>query len=219
MGNCGCIFWRVACSTKYPAGLLLIPILLANIQAQEESAKGYIKVVRGLAYTLLPFFGGYLLMTPGTLLDPLIFFKDIFYEMRHYQGAYDVQYIAPGLEHLGAMLIYLAFVLPSHYPGIAALFFLCALVGIWIWLRESLAMGAVLMAFPVIYIGYFSLQQVMAVRNYLVLAPFLALFASRGISFLGETLGQIQWRRIWISMILVLFAINAVWLSERPKAL
>ena len=217
-GIAAAFFGGVACSTKYPAGLLFIPILFANIRVH-DTASGYIKAARGLAYTLLPFFGGYLLMTPGTLLDPLTFFKDIAYEMRHYQGAYDVQYIAPGFEHFGAMFIYLAFVLSSHYPGIAALIFLCALVGGWTWLRESLTVGAVLMAFPVIYIAYFSLQQVMAVRNYLVLAPFLALFAGRDITFLGETIEQMQWLRLWYSIILALFTINAVWLLRAAQSI
>ncbi len=139
--------------------------------------------------------------------------------MRHYQGAYDVQYVGVGFEHLGLIGIYLAFALFSHYPGIAALFFLCALVGVRLWAAESSTKSAVLLVFPVLYIAYFCMQQVMAVRNYLVLTPFLALFAARGIGFIGDAIDHSFWRRVWFAIVLLLFAINAYWLFSSARSI
>ena len=208
----------LACGTKYPAGLLLLPLLLTAYRVQ-PSSRWAKKLGLTLVQTIPIFLAAYLISTPGTILEPLTFYKDIAYEMRHYQGAYDSQYVSSGLPHLGLMGVYFSLALFSHYTLPALFFFLCALVGIYAWVRESLAASLTFLSFPLIYILYFSMQQVMVVRNLLVLVPFFAVFGARGIVAIGKSIQRNGLRNGWYAAIFLLFAINATWLFTAAQSI
>ena len=212
-------FWMVAAAaaaglgtgTKYPGGLLLVPVLIATCQS--HCAKRDLKRTAWIfLQVLLVFTAAYLVSTPGTLLDPIRFSKDILYEMGHYQtGKFD-QSVAPGAAHLGLILTYLARVIFSPYQAIALFLFILILAGIYALIRQRQPDTAVVLVFPALYLAYFCMQSVMAARNLLVTFPFLAVLAARGIFFVYERLPQRIMRQAWAGLLAVLLLINAAWL-------
>jgi len=175
----------LATGTKYPAGLLLVPVLLAAAAARRRGELP--GACFGLLRPLVLFTVTYLLTTPGTLLEPRKFVEDVLYEMRHYRSGHPAHQIGAGPEHLWENLRWLALVLPSHSPLAAAAWSLLALVGTAALWRESRLRALIFLSFPVLYLLQMSSQRAMLVRNLLVLAPFLAVLAARGAAFL--------WRR------------------------
>ena len=175
----------LGCGAKYPGGLLILPVLVAAYQSQSQDGKKPFQKSGLLLYAVLVFAAAYLVSTPGTLLDPIRFVKDISYEMGHYKaGTYD-QTVAPGLTHLGLILTYFARVFFSHYQPIALVIFLFAILGTYDLARTSPGEALLYLCFPVVYVLYFSTQKVMAARNLLVVAPFLSLLAARGVTYLA----------------------------------
>lgn len=83
----------LGCGVKYPGGLLVLPVLIAAYQSQTQGGlaeKRSQRIGLTLLRVVLIFAAAYLVSTPGTLLDPIRFTKDIRYEMGHYQaGNYD----------------------------------------------------------------------------------------------------------------------------------
>lgn len=74
-------------------------------------------------------------------------------------------------------------------------FFIGALVGAYAWIRAERGTGAVLIAFPVTFILLFCFRyRTAVVRNYLLIAPFLAVFAARGVGEVGARLKTL-WAR------------------------
>jgi hypothetical protein len=201
----------LATGTKYTAGLLILPVLISSVyvRSSERTAKAAVRVI---AEELLVFAGAFLVTTPGAVLQPWAFLRALTVESTWYSHGHWGYTIDVGLPHLARMLEYVGLVLASPYAPIAAAFSLAAFAGVfWIW-RESKRMAALLVLFPVAYLGYFATQRVMIVRNLLALAPFLALLAGRGIV---EAIGLIRWRQgRWIASGLVAFGLvlNAGWL-------
>ena len=60
---------------------------------------------------------------------------------------------------------------------------LVILLGAWALIRESRGQAVVFLSFPVLYLAYMSTQRVFIVRNVLVVTPFLAVAAARGVRF------------------------------------
>lgn len=173
-----------ATSTKYPGGLLLLPILLAVPRA---GATLRVRALEVLGILVL-FAAAYLAITPGTVLDPLRFREDLLFEIRHYRTGHYGYNVEPGLPHLGLALRYLSGELLSPFTPVAMAFTALALYGSFVLLRERPRLGAILLTFCVAYIYYFSTRRVLIVRNLLPIAPFLALFAARGCGALLEHL-------------------------------
>jgi hypothetical protein len=213
----------LACGTKYPGGLLVIPVLVAAYQVLIDTG-----IVRKLFFALIRvipvFLATYLVSTPGTLLEPVTFVKDISYEMSHYQGLYNYSVVTPGLPHLGQILLYLAEVLFSHYRWIAVLFFILAIVGVYAFQKESRKNLFLLLSFPVLYVLYFCTQRVMIVRNLLEVAPFLAILVGRGSVYVWDMLASGSakikiLRYAWAIVICLLLVVNGIWLVTAAESI
>lgn len=194
--------------TKYTGGLILVPVLL-SAYPQFSRDRDY----RRFGVMACLFAGMYLLTTPGTLLASDEFWKDVRFEMRHYgEVGHNDQTVEPGLDHLSRNIVYLGRVALSYYDGIALSFAALMLVGVYAAARESRYMAVLLVSFPVVYVLYMSSQRVMFVRNLLVVFPFMAIFAARGIGFL---VGFSRFRVLKIGLaafVGVLLGVNAYWL-------
>jgi 4-amino-4-deoxy-L-arabinose transferase-like glycosyltransferase len=201
----------LACGTKYPGGLLLAPVLVAAYSTQ--AGKPWVKAGRAALLVLPVFLASFLVSTPGSLLEPVKFYKTVTYEIGHYKVGGAEPLVSPGLPHLWLMLNYYFRVLFSHFQPVALPFALLALVGGYALYRDSRPMFVLLVSFPLLYTLYFSLQSVMAVRNLLVVAPFLALFSARGITFTWERLPHQSLRIGWALVIASFLTINAAWLA------
>ena len=203
--------------TKYPSGLLLLPVLIAAAHVGRGRPG---KLVRALGVCVVAFTAMYLLTTPGTILQYGQFFNDVRFEMAHYKTGHGGGHtIVPGLPHLKAELAYLALVVFSPYPPIACLFFALAVLGAVQLLRGDRWMAAALLVFPVVYVGYMSTQRVMVARNLLVVVPFLAALAGRGA---GQCLAGVErFRRGSATVVAItaaLFVVNAQWLVAAGRS-
>jgi 4-amino-4-deoxy-L-arabinose transferase-like glycosyltransferase len=210
------------CGTKYPGGLLLVPVLIAGYSLRDG------KPCRGAALiwvrAALIFAGAYLLTTPATLFDSAEFAKGVAYEIKHYAGGHAGHTISPGPQHLWRMLVYFSSVLFSHYAPIACSFFLLAALGTYSTIREDYKTAILFLSFPVLYIAYFSTQRAMVVRNLLVAAPFLAVLAARGAAFLWGFLqagdgakppARLTFRcarAVFAACLIAALTVNAAWL-------
>jgi len=197
--------------TKYQGVLLMIPVLTAAYIISREN--GGIRKLVPITLVILTLFGiSYLFSTPGTILDPLRFFRDVVYELQHYQSDHYGQFIQPGLPHFWLILRYFTQVFFSHFQPIAILFLFLFLLGAYDLINENIAEAIVILSFPVLYLLFFSLQRVFIARNLLVVAPFLAILVGRGSYFVWDLLHNWRFRWLWMALITTALLVNASWL-------
>ena len=169
--------------TKYPGGLLMLPVLIAAFPALRRMT--WYQAGWRIFGLMIAAGGAYLLTTPGTLLAPGEFMADVHYELDHYRVfGHDIHTVTPGLEHLRLNIDYLTRAGFSSYEAIALLFAALTAIGAFAALRKDIQSGLILVSFPVVYVLYFSQQRVMFVRNLLVVLPFCAILAAHGAFFL-----------------------------------
>ncbi|MEA3349791.1 MAG: glycosyltransferase family 39 protein [Chloroflexota bacterium] len=193
--------------TKYPGGLLLVPVLIAAYRVKNRHGWGLILEV------VLAFLGAYLLSTPGTLLEMRVFLHDVTSEVTHYQAGHYGYSLSP-VEHFRLMGVYFSQVVFSHYPLLALFIFSLSLVGTYVLFEESRQDALLLLSFPGLYVLFFGFQRVMIVRNLLVLIPFLAVLSARGWFFLWQQLKNRSLRSLWAAAIVGVLVVNALWLAH-----
>src|SRR5690606_23995424 len=166
----------LATGTKYPGGLLLIPVLIASWPTlKNHDKRGRLILLGGIG---IIFVSTYLLSTPGTLLASDEFIHDVRFEIQHYgRDGHGIHTVEWGLPHLRLNLGYLSLAALSWYKWLALPLFGLALVGGAAAWRENRTIALILVLFPLVYVLYMSLQRVMFVRNLMVVLPFLALLA------------------------------------------
>lgn len=198
--------------SKYNAGLIIIPLWLLTYFNWDQ--KSWVDLVARLFTVSVIFAASYIITTPGTILAPERFISDVAHEFRHYglegHGRYSV---TPGLDHFGRNLYYLAVVAFSPYPVISIGVFAAALFGIVQAFRKEAKLIILFLSFPVIYLLYMSMQQVLFVRNILLWLPLLAIFAAYGIIEITQRFPQ---RLVKIGLGIALIGITIVntnWLN------
>jgi hypothetical protein len=116
--------------------------------------------------------GIFLVVTPGSFVEPVQFLRDVTFEVKHYAIlGHSMNTVESGLPHLGRILDFLAFRGASEDPLISVSLFSLSIFGGYIVFRANKSAFFVLCAVPVIYVLFFSLQRVMNVRNLLVVLP------------------------------------------------
>ena len=210
----------LTCGTKYQGGLFLIPIFLSLIVSIKPFSIRKLPL-REFFISVVLFTATFLFTTPGALLQPVEFFRDVLFEMGHYASGHGVQSVTPGVTHLHLILGYLGLVALSKYTAIAILCTVFVAIGAIAIMRDDWRIGIVFVAFPVLYILYMSRQSVMFVRNYLVVFPFLAILAARGVFFLTaavqarvKMLNRPTFRYALPVLFAVLWIINTLWLVK-----
>ena len=175
--------------TKYPGGLIIVPVVAAAFYNRDRSA-GLKKPLLDIALLLIIFMATYLATTPGTLFQHGLFKHYIDVQKSTYTQGHLGHTIASGLPIFSSMCGFFGLALFSRFVPIALFLGLCVLLGVYGAMRESWKIGAGLLVFPLLYLLYFSTLRVMIVRNLLVLAPTLAVFASEGVALLWRVLRQ-----------------------------
>ena len=206
--------------TKYPGGLLLVPVLVVGYLGWKQRLGG--ALLKRLIFVLLVFTTTFLISTPAVILRPPEVINGAFYEIRHYATGHAGHTVAPGVEHAWRMLLYFSSVLFSRYAPIALLFFSLSLLGAVALVKEDRQTALLVLSFPICYFAYFSLQRAMVVRNLLVLGPFLAVLAARGVMVLWHMTrprslqsGAIRFPITRLALVLAIgggLLINAGWL-------
>jgi hypothetical protein len=208
----------LACGTKYNGALLLVPVLVvAATTVRENDFEA--KRAPLFVWPVLLFAATFLLTTPGAMVQPFRFLYDVLGEMRHYQTGHGEHSIAPGFVHAYRMGEYLSMAAFSRYwPG-AVLVFGLALAGGWAVLRHHRRMAVVLLLVPVVYFVYMSAQRVMVVRNLMVLLPFLAILAARGLALIVDRVPERTAQIAVGAVVLVLMAANGAWLVTAAESI
>jgi 4-amino-4-deoxy-L-arabinose transferase-like glycosyltransferase len=169
--------------TKYPGALLLLPVTAAGWLRWRARLPLPVVLARlaGLCATGL---AAFVITNPVVVLAPSSMLDGIASEIRHYRGGHYGHTVHPGIGHLRRIVTYLGLALFSWFRPIALFLASLCVIGIWA-LRKEPRTALLLLCFPVVYILYFSLQSALLVRNFLVVAPFLAILAARGVAALN----------------------------------
>jgi 4-amino-4-deoxy-L-arabinose transferase-like glycosyltransferase len=231
-------FWLLAaavvaglgCGTKYPGGLLVLPVALAGLFATTGCPfrERALRLVKPVAVFVLV----YLAVTPATVLQPTKVAHAVFFEIGHYGWVGHAGHsVGRGFDHAWRMLIYFSIVFFSPYLIVSLFIFALALIGIVSVMRFNLREGVVFLVFPLFYLLLFSMQRAMVVRNLLAVMPFFAVVAARGASVIGESFGGNQavpaslsrrpsWRlAVWIALLAVTLGTNASWLIASAESI
>jgi hypothetical protein len=131
----------------------------------------------------------FLLITPGALIEPERMIQDVRYEIGHYRTG-DMGYtVSAGWEHLSLLLVYLFGVFFSNYFWISLWFSGLFLIGLFSLVKENWKAIEtwVFLSVPLLFLPYISQQGVMMVRNDLLLFPFLAILAARGMTIIWKS--------------------------------
>lgn len=203
--------------TKYPGAILLGPVMLCA--AVLKPATLWQRIARVVTVGALAV-GSYLVTTPGTVLDPIIFTD--WYTAAH--AAYakgHIGYTVPiGFPHLWILIRYLVLNLFSSYPPVAVICFMSAIAGAALSWRENRLLAAILTGFPVLFAIVFCWKYpVFLARNYLLLTPFLAVLSARG---LAEAFLRLRWplARLALTIVVVAaFAANGRWLISAAESI
>jgi hypothetical protein len=204
----------MATASKYQCGLLLLPLIMAAVKTRDRAAGGR-GLARRLAGLMALFTVTFLLITPGAYLDTGRFIRWFIYVTSVYRNGGLAGYdIASGWPHLWRMLVYLGSDYFSPYRPFAvgvSVFVLLGMAALW---RESRFQACMFLCFPIIYLGYMSTQRVLVVRNTLVMAPFLAVAAARGVAFSFVWIRQRYLRAALAMAFAVGLVANTLWLYQ-----
>jgi hypothetical protein len=198
--------------TKYTGGTLLLPVLIAAYALRGRLPAGQ-SAVGTIAKILVAFAVTFLVSTPGAVLQPLWFVwhaRDMFI---HYRYETHANYtVSPGLGHGLGILEYIGVVVFSPYAAFAAFFFLLAILGVYAILRQSGFAALIVVAFPIVNLGFMGTQRVMIVRNDLAAVPALAVLSSFGLAWLYERLKVTPLRLALAGVALAGLITNEAWL-------
>jgi len=206
----------LACGTKYQGGILLVPVIIYSLRRfSTSSAPGALrKAAREIIYNASVFAGVFVISTPGFVLDPLLFWQSLRHVSQQYATGHLGYTVGAVGQHSLLLLMYLMLVLTSHWR--VASFVLAALtcLGLFILWRERSATTMLLLCAPVIYAFVMICHRVMFARNYLLLAPFIALFAARGAFQVWSIPYPVVWiRRGIVTCLILLFLANITFLA------
>ena len=222
-------FWLIAAAivaalafgTKYPGGLVLLPVgmaawfMSAGCSLRETTVR--------LARISAVFVATFVITTPAILVHPRQVLTAVLYETQHYATGHGGHTVPRGFQHGWRMLEYFGTVLFSSNVAVALFIFVLAIVGISSLMIHNWRAAAVLLAFPIAHVLYFSTQQAMVVRNLLAVAPFLAIAAAVGAgaiksflrqraqttaAFPGEKFVEV----LWVGLLAAVLCWNALWL-------
>lgn len=214
------IFVGITCSTKYPGGIFLLP-LFYSAYLIHANKKNYITVlIREYLFLIIIFIISFIAFTPGALLEPFKFIHDVSAEVNHYKygnhGGYNVNSI---FQHSWLMSKYIAYIMLSKYPIIAFTFFIFSCIGFLNLVTKNTRLAIWFLIVPVVYLFYFSMQKVMIVRNLLVLFPFQALLASRGIMTLVKYFQNQYLQKVLLFGVFAILLINILWITNAANSI
>jgi hypothetical protein len=201
----------LSAGTKFTGALLLLPLFINAFQLRSRDGKPFHWILLCIRLGFI-FIFAYLFTTPGTLLHPTFFYRGFCFEVYHYSIGHYGYTVEAGMDHLLRNLRYLCESLFSHYPALSLFSILLSLLGIFALFKDSPSLAIFLLCFPLVYLPYLGMQKVMFVRNLLVLAPFLAIFAARGAAFLWMILTWRFSRFVLAAAVASLLIVNATWL-------
>ncbi|MDZ8257304.1 glycosyltransferase family 39 protein [Nostoc sp. ChiQUE01b] len=180
----------LATATKYTAGALLPATIFFLWFTKSQTLKIRNFPVKTAITLLILFLITFIIITPGAILQPLEFIKDVRYVMHHYSSTHTIDFgVATYDIHDGALVFaarlweYISFALISHIPLLSFLLMLTSLVGLTHLFRTKRQVLAITIAGIILFYTYYfsSNTVVFIVRNYLFLLPLIAFLIGNGI--------------------------------------
>jgi hypothetical protein len=108
--------------------------------------------------------------------------RDVIFEIRHYREDGHGLYSIREMDILvSRMFEYLFLVLPSHNPIVSSFISIFTVYGAALLFKKKRAFFISVFLPAIIYLAYFSTQDVMIVRNYLVIWPVMSFLSAAGI--------------------------------------
>jgi hypothetical protein len=212
----------LACGTKYQGGILLFPLLIFTVIVvrRDNPARQVWFVAKELACQVGIFIALFLISTPGAILQPLAFVQSLREVSHVYVTGHGGYTVTPFRQHGYLLFVYLGAVMGSHWPVLAVLISVTAAIGAVMMARCQPIVAALIGFVPIAYFGYVICYHVMIVRNYLLIAPFLALFFARGAYCLWNAIGQHSWLRLSvIALFVAIFATNGAFLVHAAQTI
>lgn len=180
----------LALGSKYPAGLLVIPLAFAVFHRNWMHKRPWLQAWKPLLVALAVWIGIFFLTSPGILTQYAKFRTDLAYEMNHYATGHRGHNVAAWTEHPARIIQYFAHTAFGEIWALSTLLLGCAGIGIMAAFRQNRGMAFVLLLFPLLYFTYFSSQKVMIVRNYMVLLPIIQVLAVVGLWNMGKWMAK-----------------------------
>jgi hypothetical protein len=152
-------------SAKYTGGFfILIPLYLSNINGFSLKNNLFIFLIVSFCFFVI---------TPGAIIEPIRFARDVWIEINHYKNAgHGIYTIQPGIYHLQRIFDFLSFRAFSYNPYVSFTLYFLTLIGAYFLFRINKVLFVVLFSIPILYLIYFSTNRVMIVRNLLIVLPF-----------------------------------------------
>ena len=202
----------IGLGTKYPGGILLLPLICASFLVKDRQSSKYAMLLEPVVLITI-FSASFLLTTPGALAETPKFLSDIARMARIYGGGHFGYTVDSAVVHGGLILEYLALSAFSKYSAISITVFCFSCIGLVHLVRNEPKLAIWFLCLPVVYLLYFSLQKVMIVRNLLIVFPFIAVLASRGIFVSIRLLRYRPLKAVAGTGIVLALALNVAWLS------
>ena len=204
----------LCCGSKYPGGMLLIPLVATVVLCRRQSDALKPPVERSAYWgVVILFVAVFFLSTPGAFVEPVRFVKSALHEITHYQQGHKGHSVSSPIQHARLLSGYLMLALFSKFWPIALLLMGFAGVGAYDILRRDRVYAVYVLAIPAIYVCYFLTQRVMFVRNSLIVFPFAALLAARGVFYIAGLMKKRWPRAVLAACIGGVIGINLWWLG------
>lgn len=213
-----CIFGGLALASKYPAGLVFIPLFWSGISTLPKTKKNALEIAKRVIIV-----GGltslvFLVLTPGFILDFNQVVADLTEHIHIYQSGH-LGHTLPGtpFDHFRRLIEYFGLAVFSPNRFLSATVFLLVVPGVAYLRQFSTSLKGICFSFPAAYFLFFCFQDVFIVRNYQSLLPFLTILAALGTAFLWQA-GIPKFLKQGVSYILVIilafnlyFGFKAAW--------
>ena len=198
----------------------MLPVALAAIAPRfaPDDRNAPVGPIEGLRLLGI-FLAVYALATPSSLLEPFATLDGMAKVRMIYSSwwfGYTLPAGSPALLHLGR---YLAWVSLSHDPRLAVALFGMALLGAGALLAGNRPAAAVVLAFPIAYLGFFFQYRVLLVRNLLPLVPYCALLAAHGLTAAIRAMPRPALRAVAVAAVVAAIGLDAAWLVRAARSI
>ena len=176
------LFAGLAAGTKYNAGLVILSPIVAHLISHK--ARPILRIISPKMWAvLITGAAGFLIGTPGAILNYGRFSRDFAYEVLHARTGHGLVFIQTGNG-------FVYHIMHSLWPGMGLPLLILGGIGILYALYRRRPSDLALMAFAVVYFAVISLAQVRFARYTIPLLPVMAVLGARPIA---DLLGVRHW--------------------------
>ncbi|MBF0175260.1 MAG: hypothetical protein HQL63_00205 [Magnetococcales bacterium] len=213
----------LATGSYYPSGIFLLLVLLTAVGLHSWGSQpgGPFATLRTIGMACIVFFLTFILTTPGMIIEPAQFIRDVLSESIYYHGGHEFYRTTPGLYHFFKIFQYISVVSFSKYTIISIMLSIFFCVGFYNFVvDEKISTSIWFFLAPVFHMIYLSQQDVMIVQRHLVLFPYLCVLTARGAVVTAAALQPFRrLRHMVIGAVILSLCFNMVWQNDSARAI